>query len=77
MRAITNRIEGSTNSRFPMARRLTKRVKRIAGFAILQRVIPAASSAVSSLCRSSHDKANIPLASEIMGLVASKNEMSR
>ena len=77
MREIANRIEGRTSSRFPIAMMLTKIVKKIVGFAILHRVIPAAKSAVSSLCRSSQDKANMPLASERIGLVASKNEMSR
>jgi len=51
--------------------------KMIVGRAIRQRVTPAARSAVSSLCRSSQDSANIALASEITGLVASKNQISR
>jgi hypothetical protein len=49
----------------------------VTGRAIRQRVTPAASSAVSSLCRSSQERANIPLASVITGLVASKNQTRR
>ncbi|MFM8826271.1 MAG: LptF/LptG family permease [Actinomycetota bacterium] len=36
-----------------------------------------ATSPVISLCRSSHDRANMALANEITGLVASKNQISR
>ena len=60
-----------------MASRLTTAAKTSVERAIRQRVTPAASKAVSSLCRSSHDSANMALASEITGLVASKNEISR
>ena len=60
-----------------MANRLTTAAKTSAGRAMRQRVTPAASSAVSSLCRSSHDSANMALAREITGLVASKKEISR
>ena len=45
--------------------------------AIRQRVTPAARRAVSSLWRSSHDRANMALAREMIALVASKNEISR
>ena len=47
-------------------------MKRIAGFAILHRAIPAAKSGNEFVMAFKPDKANIPLASEIIGLVASK-----
>ena len=56
---------------------LTMAANTSVGRAIRQRAMPAASNAVSSLCRSSQESANIALASVMTGLAASKNQIRR
>jgi hypothetical protein len=66
-----------TISRLAIAATATTAAKTMTGRAIRHRVTPAASSAVTSLCRSSHESANMALASETTALVPSKNWIVR